>query len=78
MKMSNYDEEELFERAGTAYRKAGGNMQPNKYESTVEEIDGVIYSVLRNVNGILAVYKYNPEKDRLTGLKEWPAALESN
>lgn len=66
--MSDY--ETLIARATKAYRlrcyKAGGEpQQPCRYSSDVEEEDGAIMVVLRNVNGTLATYEYQPEKDRL-------------
>ncbi|MGL5181155.1 hypothetical protein [Herbaspirillum huttiense] len=75
--MSRYDEEELLGRARVAYTRNGGTLLAGQ-QSEVQEVDGTVYAVLRNINGILAVYQYDPEKDALTGLKEWPAALESN
>lgn len=74
--MSRYDEEDLLGRARVAYTRSGGNLLAGQ-ESEVQEFGGVVYAVLRNVNGILAVYQYNPEKDALTGLKEWPPELDN-
>jgi hypothetical protein len=40
------------------------------------EVDGRKYVVLRNVSGILCVYRVRTD-GRLKGLKRWPSALET-
>lgn len=46
----------LVERAITAYLKAGGPDQPGKGSEEVM-MDGATHVVLRNVKGVLAVYR---------------------
>jgi hypothetical protein len=47
----------LIERARIAYFKAGGIDQPSD-ASEVEEMNGVTTITLRNVNGVLAMYRF--------------------
>ena len=49
-------------------------MQPSK-DSGVQEVNGKRYVVLRNVNGIMAVYRVRTD-GILKGLKRWPKELE--
>jgi hypothetical protein len=72
--MKNYDEEELLNRARIAYRKAGNAMQPSAGACDVVETDGGVYAVLRNTNGILAVYQHKNES--LSALTTWPAGIQ--
>jgi hypothetical protein len=68
--------DELTRRALAAYfRTAGGNAEQPESGSGVTELDGLTYVVLRNVNGILAVYRVRPA-GLLKRLKRWPPALE--
>ena len=52
------DTRDLIKRASRAYRKrfGEGSFQPSSHGSDVEGIGGKQYVVLRNVNGVLAVY----------------------
>lgn len=71
--------EQLTQRAFAAYFQAAAREgfiyeQPADY-SGVEEAGGKVYVVLRNVNGILAVYRVRND-GILKGLKRWPKELE--
>jgi hypothetical protein len=71
-------EAELTARAIAAYARQSVREgfiyeQPADY-SGVEEAGGKEYVVLRNVNGILAVYRVRND-GILKGLKRWPTAL---
>lgn len=68
-----YDENELVERARIAFAKSGAADQPGE-ESDVVELNSVAYVVLRNVNGILAVYDWDGAA--LTRAKTWPPELD--
>lgn len=63
----------LVERAITAYLKAGGPDQPGKGSDEVA-IDGVVYAVLRNVKGVLAVYKLD-SKGILRRVRDIPEGI---
>jgi hypothetical protein len=67
-----YDESELVDRARMAFAKAGGAELPGS-GSDVQEVDGIPFVVLRNVNGILAVYNYDGTS--LKRVHEWPDHL---
>jgi len=67
-----YDEKALVVRARTAYFKAGEMDQPVG-GGDVEVIDGVPHVVLRNTQGILAVYSYDGKN--LKRMHEWPDQL---
>lgn len=69
-------EGELLNRAIAAYyRRATKNgeipQQPSSSSSGVTENNGKDYVVLRNVNGILAVYRVT-NTGQLKHLKRWP------
>lgn len=49
--------------------------QPSSRDSGVQEVRGKRYVVLRNVNGILAVYRVRTD-GMLKGLRRWPKELE--
>lgn len=51
-----YDEDDLTRRAMAAWFRTGGTDQPSK-DSGTEELDGKVYVVLRNVRGVMAVYR---------------------
>ena len=70
------DEDGLVRRAFAAYFKFSDSCpdQPSN-TSGIETVGGKDYVVLRNVNGILAVYRIR-NNGMLKGLKRWPAALE--
>jgi len=71
------DKDNLMRRAMAAYYRGAdsGVMQPSK-SSGVESVDGKHYVVLRNVNGLLAVYRVRND-GVLKGLKRWPAELNA-
>ncbi|WP_157948321.1 hypothetical protein [Pulveribacter suum] len=73
------DEQDLLRRAFAAHFRAAGSgigqpLQPSK-DSDVRVVDGKTYVVLRNVGGILKVYRVRND-GMLKGLKRWPAELE--
>lgn len=60
--------------AREAARLGGEMIQPSK-GSGVQEVNGRKYVVLRNVAGILAVYRVRTD-GILKGMKRWPKELE--
>lgn len=68
----NYDDEVLLERARVAYAKTGALDEPGD-ASEVTEVDGAPYAVLRNVNGILAVYGFDGQV--LKRQESWPEQI---
>lgn len=60
--------------ARDAARLGGEMIQPSK-DSGVQEVNGRKYVVLRNVAGILAVYRVRTD-GILKGLKRWPKELD--
>ena len=70
-----YDSEDLIRRAMAAHFRAGHRDQPGD-ESNVMEIEGRVYVVLRNVNGVLNVYRLTSQ-GRLRGLRRWPAEIKA-
>lgn len=69
------DLDDLTKRAFAAYFRAGNDIQPNSGSSGVETVNKLDYVVLRNVNGILAVYRVRND-GKLKGLKKWPKELD--
>jgi hypothetical protein len=67
--------DDLTRRAYTAYFRSGGTDQPGGSESGPTELDGKQYVVLRNSNGVLAVYRVRND-GMLKRLRRWPADLE--
>lgn len=55
--------------------KAGGVLMQPASGSGVQEVNGKRYVVLRNVGGILAVYRVRTD-GILKGMKRWPKELE--
>jgi len=75
--------EEDLKRAYEAYFKSreglGSTNQPNAGMSEIEDIEGNSYAVLRNVNGILAVFNIPKNLSlELVELEEenWPESLK--
>lgn len=70
------DEKDLMRRAIAAYYRSEGveSMQPRVSDSGVESVDDKDYVVLRNVRGVLKVYRVRND-GVLKGLKRWPAEL---
>lgn len=52
-----------------------GAQQPAANQSGPATVGGLDYVVLRNVSGVLAVYRVLPISRTLKRLKRWPAAL---
>lgn len=74
-------EVELIDRAMRAHyraskRESGIYAQPSAASSGLEEVDGQQLVVLRNVRGVLRVYKVR-SGDRLAQVKQWPDGLET-
>lgn len=70
---------DLLQRAMAAYFRysdAAGLNQPSHSDSGEIEHDGKLYVVLRNCNGVLAVYRVRPD-GILKSLKRWPAEIEA-
>ena len=73
------DENNLLRRAFAAHfraaaRSIGSPLQPSK-DSDVRTVEGKTYVVLRNVNGILGLYRVRND-GMLIGLKRWPKELD--
>jgi hypothetical protein len=64
----------LLRRAFAAWFRTGGTDQPAN-DSHVVEYDGKLYVVLRNLNGVLAVYRVRAYDGILKRLRRWPAEL---
>jgi hypothetical protein len=75
-KTEMYFDDDLIQRPYRAYsrRNPQADLPPNS--STVESHAGRDYVVLRNVSGILAVYRIRNDES-LRPLTRWPAALEA-
>ena len=71
------DEDTLVRRAMAAYYKFSDRRDPPHpgNVSGIETVGGKDYVVLRNINGVLAVYRIRND-GMLKGLKRWPAGLE--
>ncbi len=67
-------EKNLVSRAIEAYLRSGSPDQPGR-GSEERELDGRRYVVLRNVRGVLGVYRLEGDGG-LRKLGEWPAELE--
>jgi hypothetical protein len=73
--------DELVNRAIAAHYRASGRegviyQQPAFDSSDVEELGGKRYVVLRNINGILRVYRVRPSDGVLRALRRWPKELQ--
>lgn len=73
MKAVEKDETELTRRAFAAWFRAGGTDQPSA-GSGVETAGGKDYVVLRNVRGVLGVYRIRND-GLLKRLRRWPSEL---
>lgn len=69
------DDEEVMRKALAAYFRSGATEQPSTIDSGVEIVEGLRYAVLRNVRGVLRVYRVRND-GMLKGLKRWPAAID--
>jgi len=70
-----YEPDEMLRRAMAAWFRAGGSDQPGRDASTIEKAGGKDYVVLRNVNGVLAVYRIRND-GMLKRLRRWPEEIE--
>jgi len=72
-------ESSIMNRAFSAYFKTAGTAttvaQPSASESDLVEVEGLKYAVLRNVRGLLAVYRVT-NSGQLKRLKRYPKGLE--
>lgn len=66
-------EKTLIERAMIAHQRTGGLDQPSS-ASDERVVDGKTYAVLRNTNGVLAVYEQRND-GILRKVDTWPAEL---
>lgn len=66
--------DELTRRATAAYFRSGGTDQPARASSGPEKVGDKEYVVLRNVRGVMAVYRVRND-GKLKGLRRWPAEL---
>ncbi|MBR0568008.1 hypothetical protein J5J83_17945 [Azoarcus sp. L1K30] len=70
--------DDILKRAIAGYFRYGDSAttnQPSTADSGVVEHEEKQYAVLRNVNGVLAVYRVRTD-GVLKRLKRWPAAIE--
>lgn len=75
------DKQGLLRRAYSAYFRTAqsGNeclQQPSSESAVCTTPDGRHYVALRNVSGLLAVYRVRTPDGTLKRLKRWPAELE--
>ena len=68
------NEEDILTRVTAAYLKTEVAEWPNHRLSTVEEIDGKRYAVLRNAYRVLAVYHVH-EDGNFEDLEDWPKSI---
>jgi hypothetical protein len=69
--------DQLLARAFAAYFRRGENLdQPSAADSGHAKVDGLDYIVLRNVNGVLAVYRVRNDGS-LKGLRRYPVELNT-
>jgi hypothetical protein len=71
--MKKADEDDLLRRAFAAWFRGGGTDQPSN-SSAVEKHNRKEYVVLRNANGLLAVYRVRND-DMLKRLRRWPSSI---
>lgn len=68
---------DLTQRAINAHMRQEGAQQPDTGISGPTTAAGLNYIVLRNVDGVLAVFRVLPKKrPGLKRLKRWPKAVE--
>jgi len=70
------DLHELTERAVSHYMRKPGADQPAADLSGPATAGGLDYIVLRNISGVLAVYRVLSISRVLKRLKRWPKAVE--
>jgi hypothetical protein len=79
MQTQMYDDKDLLRRAYAAYfRGLDGSFrdQPSSSSSGVEVHNGKYYVVLRNIRGVLKVYRLRTD-GALKGLHRYPKAFDS-
>ena len=76
VKSPQLDADDLLRRAIKTYLRDEGAQQPAAQHSGLERHDGLRYVVLRNVNGVLAVYRVRGDIATLKRLKRWPKGAE--
>jgi hypothetical protein len=64
----DYDEDELLQRATKAFCKGGDVPQPSNASEVFEDDDCKVYVWLLNAHGILAIYRWYQNTDRLRRL----------
>lgn len=74
--MGDPTDNELTRRALAAYFRSGYMDQPASGSSGPIESGGKLYVVLRNMNGVLAVYRVRTS-GALKRLVRWPRELET-
>ena len=67
----------LTQRAIAAHLRQPGAQQPAAGMSGPATAGGLGYIVLRNVSGVLSVYRVLPLSQALRRLKRWPTALNN-
>lgn len=67
---------DLTQRAIKAHMRREGAQQPDTNLSGPATAGGLEYIVLRNVSGVLGVYRVLPKFGELKRLKRWPKAVE--
>lgn len=67
--------DELIRRAIAAHYRSGGRDQPGS-ESEVTDIGDRRYVVLRNINGVMAVYRLTTQ-GKLRIMRRWPAEIRA-
>jgi hypothetical protein len=73
--MKLIEDDDLLRRGFAAYFRGGAMDQPAR-SSAVEEHGGRSYVVLRNVGGVLAVYRVRND-GMLKGLRRWPVSISA-
>ncbi|MGB3069792.1 MAG: hypothetical protein WBC18_14655 [Ottowia sp.] len=69
--------DQLTRRAIAAHMRQEGALQPAIHSSGPATAKGLDYIVLRNVAGVLSVYRVLPKKrPGLKRLKRWPREIE--
>jgi len=67
---------DLTSRAITSFTRQAGTQQPATDLSGPATAGGLDYVVLRNLGGVLAVYRVLPISKTLKRLKRWPKGVE--
>lgn len=68
--------DDLTQRAIKAHTSKLGAQQPAAALSGPATVGGLDYVVLRNISGVLAVYRVLPISRTLKRLKRWPKEVE--